>query len=156
MKHIKYLTLFLFAVLVSSCSDDFLAPDPISAIKADTYYSNTDEVQTGVNNMYDGLQGIVDTQSESNHGVQVEYQVTEMRSDNTRTKSSEGEPAQFESFADEATNGIVFDVYRSTYNVIFRANTVLSSLEVVDSEENRKQFEGEAKFVRAYSYFNLV
>jgi len=155
MKLIKNLTLLLLAVYMSSCSDDFLSPEPISSISADGYYTNDQELQAAVNNMYDGLQGVNDTQSESNHGTQVEYQVTEMRSDNTRTKSSEGEPAQFESFAVEATNGIVYDYYRSVYNVIFRANTVLDNLEAATPDAS-KIFEGEAKFVRAYSYFNLV
>ena len=68
---------------------------------------------------------------------------------------SEGEPAQFESFAVEATNGVVYDYYRSSYDVIFRANTVLENLEAA-SDEARGTFEGEAKFVRAYTYFNLV
>ena len=155
MKNIKNLTLLLLAIYVSSCSDDFLSPEPISAISADTYYSTQGELETGVNNMYDGLQGENSTQSNDNHGTQIEYQVMEMRSDNTRTKSSEGEPAQFESFSVQATNGVVFDFYRSTYNVIFRANTVLENLGVA-SAEAAAQFEGEAKFVRAYSYFNLV
>jgi len=155
MKRIKILTLLLLAGFASSCSDDYLSPEPISAISADGYYTNDQEIQAAVNNLYDGLQGINDTRPNSNHGTQIEYQVTEMRSDNTRTKSSEGEPAQFESFAVEATNGIVFDYYRSTYNVIFRANTVLDNLENA-SAEAAKIFEGEAKFVRAYSYFNLV
>jgi len=154
MKRIKNLTLLLLAVYVSSC-EDFLSPEPISAISADTYYTNDQELQAAVNNIYDGLQGINDTRSESNHGTQVEYQLTEMRSDNTRTKSTEGEPAQFESFAVEATNGVVFDYYRSVYNVIFRANTVLDNLENA-TPDAAKVFEGEAKFIRAYSYFNLV
>ena len=77
-----------------------------------------------------------------------------MRSDNTRTKAQEGEAAQFESYAVEATNGIVADYYRSFYNVIFRANLVLENLSVAG--DDAAQFEGEARFVRAYAYFNLV
>ncbi len=154
MKLIKNLTLLLLAVYVSSC-EDFLSPEPTAAVDASSYYTNDQELQSAVNNMYDGLQGINDTRSESNHGTQVEYQVTEMRSDNTRTKSSEGEPAQFESFSVESTNGVVYDYYRSSYDVIFRANTVLENLEAA-SDGARGTFEGEAKFVRAYTYFNLV
>ncbi len=78
-----------------------------------------------------------------------------MRSDNTETKSNEGEAAQFESFNVEATNGIVADYYRSYYNVIFRANLVLENLDAA-SASNKAKFEGEAKFLRAYAYFNLV
>ena len=143
MKLIKNLTLLLLAVFVSSC-EDFLSPEPISAVVADFYYTNDQEIQAAVESLYDGLQGVNDTQSNSNHGTQVEYQLTEMRSDNTRTKSSEGEPAQFESFSVESTNGIVFDYYRSVYNVIFRANTVLANLENA-SPEAVGRFEAEAK-----------
>ena len=154
MKLIKNLTLLLLAVCLSSC-EDYLSPEPISAVVADFYYTNDQEIQAAVENLYDGLQGVNDTQSNSNHGTQVEYQLTEMRSDNTRTKASEGEPAQFENFSVESTNGVVFDYYRSVYNVIFRANTVLANLENA-SPEAIGRFEGEATFVRAYSYFNLV
>ena len=52
-------------------------------------------------------------------------------------------------------NGIVSDYYQSFYNVIFRANTVLDHLDVA-LEANADKYEGEAKFVRAYAYFNLV
>jgi len=78
-----------------------------------------------------------------------------MRSDNTETKSNEGEAAQFESFTIESTNGIVADYYRSYYNVIFRANLVLDKLELA-TPENKAAFAAEAKFLRAYAYFNLV
>ena len=70
--------------------------------------------------------------------IQVEFYLTEMRSDNTRTKSSEGEAAQFESYSVEPTNGIVDDYYRSFYNVIFRANTVLAHLDVATPENPLK------------------
>lgn len=158
MKQIKFITLLLIAVYVSSCKDDFLEPVPTSVLTGDTYYSNEQELQTGVINMYDGIQGInqlEDTDPNKNHSIQIEYYLTEMRSDNTRTKSSEGEAAQFENFSIESTNGIVFDYYKSFYNTIFRANTVLEFLDVA-SEANRAQIEAEAKFVRAYAYFNLV
>ena len=75
--------------------------------------------------------------------TQVEFYLTEMRSDNTRTKAQEGEAAQFESYAVEATNGIVADYYRSFYNVIFRANIVLANLDAA-SGATATQFEAEA------------
>ncbi|PTL99809.1 MAG: RagB/SusD family nutrient uptake outer membrane protein [Candidatus Arcticimaribacter sp.] len=154
MKHIKILTLFLLGAFVSSCESDFLEPELTSAINGSNYYKDADQVETAVINMYDGLQGVNSTSSNDNHSTQVEFYVTEMRSDNTRTKSSEGEAAQFESYTLESTNGIVGDYYRSFYNVIFRANTVLENLE--SAESSAALFEGEAKFVRAYANFNLV
>ena len=143
----------LFAI--GSCSDDFLSPDPISAVSGEEYYTNDQELETAVVNMYDGLQGLNDTDANNNHATQIEYQLTEMRSDNTRSKAQEGESAQFESFSVASTNGVVLDYYRSFYNVIFRANIVLENLEAATPEAAAK-FEAEAKFVRAYAYFMLV
>ena len=154
MKHLKYLALFFVGALITSCEDDFLEPALTSAINGGSYYNNATELETAVVNMYDGLQGVNSTSAGDNHSTQVEFYLTEMRSDNTRTKAQEGEAAQFESYAVEATNGIVADYYRSFYNVIFRANLVLENLEAAGSSAT--QFEAEAKFVRAYAYFNLV
>lgn len=156
MKQIKIIVLLLLGVVVSSCVSDFLEPTPTSGVTADSYYTNADEIETAVINMYDGLQGVNSTDTDDNHSVMYEFYLTEMRSDNTRTKSSEGEAAQFESFNVEATNGIVSDYYASFYNTIFRANIVLDNLDVIEDASVSAAFEGEAKFVRAYAYFNLV
>ncbi len=153
MKNIN-ISIVLALFLFTSCGEDYLSPAPTAAVSAGGYYKTEAEVEAGVINMYDGIQGINSTSTNDNHGVQVEFYLTEMRSDNTRTKNGEGEPAQFDNFSVEANNGIVDDYYRSFYNVIFRANTVLENIGAAESKA--AQFEGEAKFVRAYAYFNLV
>jgi starch-binding outer membrane protein, SusD/RagB family len=158
MKQIKFLTLLAVVVFVSSCEKTFLSPELTSGINSNSFYKTEAEIETAVVNIYDGIQGInalKNTSSDLNHGVQVEFYLTEMRSDNTRTKNSEGEAAQFESYTITPQNGIVSDYYRSYYNVIYRANTVLENLGAASATAGAK-FEGEAKFVRAYAYFNLV
>lgn len=155
MKQTKIIALFIMLVTVFSCEKDYLSPELESLVNAETYYTSEAQIETALINMYDGIQGVNSTSSNDYHSLQVEFYLTEMRSDNTRTKSSEGEASQFESYNITTTNGIVADYYRSFYNVIFRANIVLDNLAVV-SEANRPKFEAEAKFVRAYAYFNLV
>lgn len=158
MNKIKFLsTIIFFVLLTSSCDKEFLNPIPTDGLNANNYYLNEQQLLTGVINMYDGIQGAnaLEDDDKKNQAIQFEYYLTEMRSDNTRTKSSEGEAAQFEKFNVVATNGIVSDYYLSFYNVIFRANTVLANLDVA-SDANKPKFEGEAKFVRAYANFNLV
>lgn len=155
MKNIRIIALFVLTMHLYACEDDFLSPAPSSAISADDFYRNDTELEAGVVNLYDGIQGINSTVTSDLHGIQIEYQLTEMRSDNTRSKSGEGEASQFDQFAVQSTNGVVADYYASFYNVIFRANTVLANLENA-SDAMAPQFEGEAKFVRAYAYFNLV
>ncbi len=158
MKYIYIPSIILALVFLSSCDKDFLSPSPTDAVSASDYFETEEQLETGVINMYDALQGVnilAETDVNLNHAVQFEYYLTEMRSDNTRTKSSEGEAAQFESYTIESTNGIVADYYRSCYNAIYRANLVLENLAVA-SQDNSAAYEGEAKFVRALSYFNLV
>ncbi len=155
MKQIKNILLVvLAATFFASCSDDFLEPVPTSVLSGANYYTTAEQVETAIFNIYDGIQGVNSNSTNDNHSIMYEYYLTEMRSDNTRTKSSEGEAAQFESYTIEATNGIVADYYSSFYNTIFRANVVLANLEAAG--DSAVKFEAEAKFLRAYAYFNLV
>lgn len=154
MKYLKCTLLLALMVFVASCEDDFLEPVPSSVISSANYYTSPEQVETAVFNIYDGIQGVNSTSPNDNHALQYEFYLTEMRSDNTRTKASEGEAAQFENYTVEATNGIVADYYQSFYNVIFRANVVLENLEAAGSMAAK--LEAEAKFLRAYAYYNLV
>ena len=70
--------------------------------------------------------------TDDNHGVQYEFYLTEMRSDNTRTKSQEGEAAQFEILQCYCNKWYCFRLLCKFYNVIFRANIVLENLGVVE------------------------
>ncbi|MFC6268444.1 RagB/SusD family nutrient uptake outer membrane protein [Frigoriflavimonas asaccharolytica] len=158
MKKIKILSAYIFiALFTSSCGDNFLSPEVVSAGDGENYYLTDAQLLSGVINMYDGIQGAnpLEDDVNKNQAIQFEFYLTEMRSDNTRTKSQEGEAAQFEKYQVASTNGIVADYYLSYYNVIFRANTVLKHLDVA-SATTRGKYEGEAKFVRAYANFNLV
>lgn len=158
MKQIKTVLILLVTFVSISCEDTYLSPSLTTGINADSYFANDSEIEAGVLNIYDGIQGVNAlqiTNNDLNHGVQIEFYVTEMRSDNTETKSNEGEAAQFEFFDIRSTNGIVADYYRSYYNVIFRANLVLDNLTNA-SASKAPTYEGEAKFLRAYAYFNLV
>jgi len=155
MKKINIITALIVVMSLVSCGEEFLSPAPTSAISAAGFYETEAQLETGVINIYDSMQGVNTTGNNNNRAVQLEFYLTEMRSDNTKTKSNEGEAAQFERFEIEASNGIIADYYRSMYATIFKANTVLENLDVASSAV-AAQFEGEAKFARAYSYFQLV
>lgn len=145
MKNLKYIIFTFTILLIFGCQDQLdLAPE--SQIGENGFYENTSQVEAAVIAIYDGLQNV----------PLREFALTEMRSDNTRTKSSEGDWAQFESFDVEPTNLAIGDYWSANYNVIFRANRVIENLGVVDDASLRNQFEGEAKFARALSHFNLT
>ena len=128
MKNLQYVGLFLFAALLVSCEKEFLEPEPETAITSDTYFLNDEQIESGIIGMYDAIQGVNSNDFDDNFGIQREFYVTEMRSDNTRTKSQEGEAAEFETFAINANNGTVANYYASFYAAIARANLVLDNI----------------------------
>jgi len=152
--------ILIVGVLLTSC-EDFLNPNPTpdAAIAGVDFPANESELELVLVGAYDavkGQNGIADTDRNLNHGIQREFYVTEMLTDNTQSANGEsGEASQFDFFQVVATNGFVFDNYRSSYETIFRTNLTIESLDVA-TEENRPRIEAEARFLRAMTYFNLV
>ncbi len=160
MKHIKYLTLMVMGTLFVSCdSEEFLNPLPDSIIVVETFFQSDADVLSGIVGIYDAVQGVNEnTESSSarfNRGVQLEYLLTEHRSDNTRSKTLEGTRADFHRYRVDADNLQSEDYYQSMYEIIFRANSIINNVGVADAS-NQAKYTAEAKFLRAYAYFNLV
>lgn len=158
MKYFKYLV--LTAIGISSCdTDEFLNPLPDTVIVIDTYFAKDSDVLAGIIGIYDAAQGVNENTetniTRANRGVQFEYLITEHRSDNTRGATTEGSKADFHRYLVDANNVQSEDYYQSMYEVIFRANNVLKYIDVA-SEDNQARYAAEAKFMRAYAYFNLV
>lgn len=143
---LKNIIIVLAAFLTVTGCEKKLDLAPISAVGDNGFYTNTDEVEGAVIAIYDGLQNV----------PLREFALTEMRSDNSKSKSREGDWAQFESFQVKPTNLAIGDYWAANYNVIFRANVVLEHLDAVTDADKKTQFEGEAKFARALAHFNLV
>ena len=160
MKNYKVLLVLIVTGLIFSSCEDFLNPDPTpdAAIAGVNFPSDQDELEFLLVGVYDGVKGINGLQfrdTDLNHGIQREFYVTEMLSDNSGSANGEsGEASQFDFFQVVSTNGFVFDHYRSAYSVIFRANQVLENLDVAEGDGSR--IEAEARFIRAWMYFNLV
>lgn len=160
MKYIKFLIFAITGTLFVSCdTDEFLNPLPDAAIVAENFFQNDQQILDGIIGIYDAVQGVNEnTESSSirfNRGVQLEYLLTEHRSDNTRSKTLEGSRADFHRYIVEPENIQSEDYYQSMYEIIFRANNVLKYIDNADAA-NINKYTAEAKFLRGYAYFNLV
>ncbi len=159
MKYTKYIFLLIIGLVFNSCSDDFLNPIPDSAIVVESFFASDDDVLAGITGIYDALQGVnVNTESNTNRfnrGLQFEFMVTEMRSDNTSTATLEGSRADFHRYRVDPTNVQSEDYWQSMYQIIFRANNVLNFIDVADAS-NQAAYAAEARFLRAIAYFRLV
>ena len=146
----KYIILIVLSVLAFSCSED-LDQTPISEQGSNNFYRNTADFESAVNGIYSTLQ---------NYPV-YQFYLSETRSDNLYAVSPTGVRAYDPINAFDlslATNTIVADNWNTDFTGIFRANTVLDQLneELVPDAATFERLMGEAKFLRAFFYFDLV
>jgi starch-binding outer membrane protein, SusD/RagB family len=152
------LFLWLAGVALSSCKDDFLTITPETALSSATFFTKEADFQQAVNAAYVPLRSIVNDRA---------YLLGEMHSDNTYYSRNPlfGATEQQEDIADFAiptANGItanthVLNQYRLDYQIIARANQILTSIDNVEfGAESKNNLKGQAHFLRAYAYFELV
>ena len=146
----KYLAISLAALLCAvSCN---LEQYPYSETAANDYVKGDASVGNLVIGAYNALYDV----------VYYEWAMTELRSDNARMRvnASTAQDTKLIEQLDQnvvlTANSWVQSYWDACYSVIYRANSILSYLDMVGDEGTRAQFEGEAKFLRAWMYFNLV
>ncbi len=141
--------LTVFAAIASSCNLD---KAPYSEVAAAVYVKDASSVNNLVTGVYNGLYDVLYN----------EWAMTDLRSDNVRmrgTGSTSSDTKLIEQFDQNVVltaNAWVQDYWDASYVVINRANNVLENLGVVDDKVLHARFEGEARFLRAWMYFNLV
>lgn len=147
MKNKNILVLLLvLLVTATSCKKSFLNLTPASKLTEGTYYQNTAQVEGGVIACYDGLQ----------QTMQFEYQLTSLRSDEMAPYNFEGDWGGINGFYEKSSNSFLINFWSASYNTIARANLVLKYIDNVTDAGKKAIFQGEAKFIRAHMFFNLV
>jgi hypothetical protein len=164
---LKHYIILIFCTGLFACKK-LIDVYPQSNLNSGTYYSNLEEVKAGLSGVYNGMQKTMST----------EWQFTELRSDNSKqgspgsTASGNRDLSDLDMFVPATTHQGIYTYWLATYNNIRNANIVLQKLGVTYdpatgaiafgninipiSETDRKQLAGEALFIRAYHYFNLV
>ncbi|MET3878572.1 RagB/SusD family nutrient uptake outer membrane protein [Chitinophaga sp. OAE865] len=153
LNHIKAIAGLWLVTAMASCSKNFINLPPVSNQTTATFFKTTSDFQQGVNAIYDGLQN---TRS---YGKSA-YYLMEVRSDNTDILDRGalgGVASQIDLFTETTTNPFLTDVYAGAYLTISRANAVLDQIDAAAiPDSSKKQFRGEALFLRAFVYFDLV
>jgi hypothetical protein len=143
----KILILPLCALtLLAGCN--FLQKEPLTSITPNNFFTNGDDAESSLTAVYDALQG---------GGAYGQDLLTmgEMPSDNCTSNS--GDVSNLENIAWTPTTSQVGNVFRQAYLSVNRANIVLKYVPTITMDTvRRSQIQGEARFVRALSYFNLV
>lgn len=88
------------------------------------------------------------------------WKVGDVASDDAVKGGNPGDQAdlgRIEDFSADRANGVLYELWKNTYETINRANNVISGIVSTPMDQTLKnQYIGEAKFLRAYSYFQLV
>lgn len=163
MKKIKYkfqfipklFTLGILIAFLHGCGENFLTQYPKDQVTAGTFYNTEDDYAAAINGVYDGL---------------TQFMVAEFQPFmDMATPFCECGGGRYDVYKINQTNGVINinDQYSEAskywilyYRCIGRANIVLANIDnpnsTTVSQAFKNRVKGEALFLRAYSYFNLV
>ena len=147
MKNI-YIKIALSSILLVGCSEDFIELYPTSTVTVDALYTTDKDFQDAVIGCYSTLQNQYNN-----------FWNYDLPSDDVKHQwPTEDIRLRMDNFTYQNNEGLFLNSWRNYYSIIFRANTVLSKIENIDVSiiKNKERHIAEAKFLRAFAYFDLV
>lgn len=140
----------LLAIFFIAC-DDNLDIEPEQNLSPEVATSTPANLKTILNNIY----AEVRSSDSYGGGIVMASELVGNEGDLSWNGTYVG-PAEYTEKAILADNGFVEDIWMNAYDINNQANIVLSNLEVFEDETERNTVEGEAKFLQALAYFDLV
>jgi hypothetical protein len=147
----KYIISFVSGLtLLASCSESFFDKYPIDATSFENYCRTADEVQSVLYAAYGGLR--------DNVANAIVY-TGDLPTDNAycyKIVNSTDHITLHESGV-ASSNGMLGNLWEYGYRIINRCNLVIANMtEKFPSDAKFNQYTGEAKFLRAYTYYVMV
>ncbi len=154
MRLFKYITVLFILAIAISCKKEYLTLDPIDRYSYYNFPKNESQVEQAVTACY--------RQAFSIHNNYI-WVWGDMLSDNTSFRYNPTDRGgitteQLDEFVATSAEGNIAGMYRESYEAIERSNYVLENLQTIPfaNDSTKKVREAEARFFRAYNYFNLV
>lgn len=153
MKIYIYLFIFLCVAVLSGCKKDYLSLQPTNTQNGITFFKTKAQFIQATNGAYAPLQGLYNGSF---------WAMAEMRSDNTSyeydpyDRSGTGNE-EIDEFRELNNNGMVESFFNACYTSIGRCNVVLERLPAAKLDAGvADTIAGQASFLRAFNYFNIV
>lgn len=147
---INFLFLFFASLCLAACNDLILDLTPQSALTEANFYKKAKDMEGAVIGIYSSYQSRKPR----------DWTILEMPTDNIHRTGyfNIGGLDELNNLAFSSENPLFSSFWRATYNGIFRSNAVLANLDNPTDyiAGQKEQLEGEAKFMRALFYFDLV
>lgn len=153
MKTQIYRSIMVLAFLLSACTKNFLTKAPLDSVNTANYYQTATDAVNAVNAAYQPLQ--------RPKLYNLRIWASDIMAGNSVTGAgggTDGIETQDESnFVTTSANAGVLDLYRGPAPGILQCNIVLQKVPAINMDAILKnRVLGEAKFLRALYYFNLV
>lgn len=150
--YIKKISLVALLISAASCAD-FLDESDSSNFTLDNYFTKPEHAKSVVNSVYQSLQPVMSSGFGGGPWMMVEFA--------TGLADTELGQAQYSLFVKDLVNNSDNEygqtIWTSYYKGIANANIAIAKIPEIKMDETAKlKLIGEAKFMRAYYYFNLV
>lgn len=142
----KFLLPISLFVLLGSCN--VLEKEPLTTIAPSNFFTTAVDAEAALTAVYDGLQ-------QKGAYAEVLPLLANMPTDDCTSLNNDVRNLDVINW--NSTTGQIYDAYQAAYSTINRANAVLKYVPGIDMPTTRRdQILGEARFLRALSYLNLV
>ncbi|WPP52662.1 RagB/SusD family nutrient uptake outer membrane protein [Catalinimonas niigatensis] len=153
MKSKIILTLSVFFLFFSSCNDEILDKDNPAQLSTATFFRSEDQALAAINAVYAALQ--------ANNLYNREYFfLHDLLSDDNQSGGAQLEAprALILNYAFDGSNPLINAVWTGMYRIVLRANFVIQNIDEATnvSDALKTRIKGEAHFLRAWAYFELV
>ncbi|MEQ8471373.1 MAG: RagB/SusD family nutrient uptake outer membrane protein [Marinoscillum sp.] len=150
MMKLRYYTLIIVGLLTTNACD--LSEEPYGFYSEDNFYQSAEDAEAAITYAYDAL-----TFLEYSRTV---FFLGDLPTDECGPKADEGPDAQDLNnwkVANFSTNRSLVNFFKYAYIAINRSNAILENIPKSPIEEElQNKYLGEAYFLRAWNYFNLV
>jgi starch-binding outer membrane protein, SusD/RagB family len=135
-------------MLMASCKKQ-LKEKPFSFLTPDNYYTNATDAQTALN-------GILNTLQQQPSYQRTVWLISELSADNL-VGTTTVERSDLNKFTWTPANGEILNWWQTSYQAISRANDVIQYVPAINMDVAlRNHIVGDARFLRALCYFDLV
>ena len=143
----KYIPAIILSILVLPGCQDFLTTAPSDQYSVDNFWKSEEEAQAGLTGVYETLRGY------SANQVFYSSQITP----NAARFDNPGGWRDIARGLAQTTNELFASAWFSNYQGIGRANTLLANVDKLEADaEVINEIKGQAKFLRAFFYADLV
>jgi len=146
----KFISLFIcISLFLPSCSSSFIDLMPISTVTGDNYYQTDKDFSDALTGAYQPLR----------NQYREFYIFGDIRADDSWVEIAKNNSQSYsDRFTINSSTGLMNSTWQNYYRTIFRINILLEKIETIDASvvPNKSRYIGEARFLRALAYFDLV